>query len=78
MILWVGKVSYELYLVHYVLIVLTIWWLAGQATSEQEIRLALVPVGLASVLVAYFVHIIQKRIRSLRLFGVTSEDPIIR
>ncbi|MEO0067073.1 MAG: hypothetical protein RJB63_198 [Actinomycetota bacterium] len=78
MILWVGKVSYEPYLVHYVLIVLTIWWLAGQSTSEQEIRLALVPVGLASVLVAYFVHIIQKRIRSLRLFGVTPEDSIIR
>ena len=63
-ILWFGKISYELYLVHYVAIVLAIWWLAGLSKDESVIRLALVPVGIGSILVAYVVHIVQRWIRA--------------
>lgn len=64
-IVWFGKISYELYLVHYILIVSMIWFMAGQAYTNEEIRNVLPTVGLVSIFVAFVVHLLQARIRRL-------------
>jgi peptidoglycan/LPS O-acetylase OafA/YrhL len=71
-IVWFGKISYELYLVHYILIVSMIWFMAGQSFTNEAIRNVLPTVGVVSIAIAYVVHLMQMRIR--KVLGVTFVD----
>lgn len=70
LVTWFGKISYELYLVHYIFIVSTIWYLAGQSFSNTEIRNVLPTVGVISIGIAYFVYLVQAKIRDLLTAGL--------
>ena len=64
-LVWIGKISYEIYLVHYVLVISVVWELYGRGYGQLVVRWALVFVGIVSIPLSYLIHSIYKKIRVL-------------